>query len=363
MSFENVHLYLKAVKEVKYFLGLMSGTSLDGLDMALCSFEKNNDGFSYQMHYFKSVEYPSYWQQKLSEPFSWSALEMVKTDVELAKYWAEIIREEIKNMPFVPDFIGNHGQTIFHNPKLGYTTQIGNAATLSSELGIPVISDFRSQDVAHGGEGAPLVPICDFLLFSDYDACLNLGGIANISIKKAKCAFDISFCNLALNHYALKLGKAYDKNGDFARSGTINKDLLNELNDDSYYKKAHPKSLGKESLKIILEKVDNYTQLTVEDKLATLSEHFACKIAEVINQYKVSKLLTSGGGCFNLFMFDKIKSKLSGEVIVDCLDGLTESKEAIAFAFLAYLRYNEQVNIVSEITGAKKSVSAGCVYL
>lgn len=332
-------------------IGLMSGTSLDGVDLALC----NMDEKRHTILAAETVPYPAEWRQRLSTLEHSTALEYTKADVELGHYFGKIINEFTKQRNIPIDAIASHGHTIFHQPGIGLTTQIGDGNAIAAETGLPVVSDFRTLDVALGGQGAPLVPIGDELLFSQYDACLNLGGIANISYRKGgkRVAFDICPCNMALNRLAARLGLDYDPDGKNARKGTLNQELNKRLNQLEYYNITQPKSLGKEWFVEAFWPLLDASPLPVEDLLATATHHIAGQIAGVAHNQGVKTMLVTGGGAFNRYLIECIHMyEPSVEVIIP--DNLIINyKEALIFALLGYLRLTGQTNTWASVTGAR----------
>ncbi len=325
-------------------LGLMSGTSLDGLDVALCEF-----GEGYRILKAQTFCYPSDLQHRLEAAGQLSGLELMRLDRD----WADFAANCIKEYDFEGfELLASHGHTVFHKPHEGLTFQLGNGAVLAAKLGVPVVCDFRRTDVALQGQGAPLVPGAEIDLFSQFDACLNLGGIANITILNTKQAFDICPCNLVLNYYAQKMGMKYDKDGNTARSGTINYSIIKQWSDWSYYQKTAPKSLGKEDLGIF------FSQNDPQDMLATAVEHIAAQIS----LYLYGKTLITGGGVYNHFLIDKIRQKAKNAQIVVPDRLLIEFKEALCFAYLGWLRYEDKNNVFSCFTGASKDSLCGAVY-
>ncbi|MFM7729173.1 MAG: anhydro-N-acetylmuramic acid kinase, partial [Flavobacteriales bacterium] len=228
-------------------IGLMSGTSLDGLDVVYCSFVRNQR-WHFEIHAAQTISYGDEWRERLRNAHLLGGLELTNLHVELGKLHGEWVNLFMLQHNAKPDFIASHGHTVFHQPQKGITLQIGSAPHIAAATGVDVVSDFRTIDVALGGQGAPLVPVGDIFLFGEYPLCLNLGGIANVSVKKSLQieAFDISLCNIALNHFAEKLGVAYDAGGSLARSGTVNEQLLCALNALDFFHQPSPKSLGKE---------------------------------------------------------------------------------------------------------------------
>lgn len=346
----------------QYGLGLMSGTSLDGLDMALCKFDKQNGFYQFEICETHEIIYNQDYRSRLDQASDLDGYELMKLDYDFACFCAEHVNEFLKRVDCKPNFIASHGHTIFHDPSNGFTTQIGNGAVIAARTGITVVSDLRSLDTALGGQGAPLVPVGDQLLFHDYDACLNLGGIANISYQEGdkRAAYDISLCNIPLNFLARKLGYSFDPQGKLAAKGVVIDELLQKLEDLDYYKQAPPKSLGKESfLQPFLPLILGFNCSEV-DLLRTITEHIAIQIAKVIPEK--GKLLITGGGAFNTFLIDLIREKSPAEIVLPDTN-LIKFKEAIIFGFLGYLRLQHKNNSLSSVTGASQDSCGGAVYL
>lgn len=332
-------------------LGLMSGTSLDGIDLALCDI----DGKYYSLLAADTVPYPSEWQQRLRTLEHATALEYAKANIELGHLFGKTINEFIKDKNIQIDAIASHGHTIFHQPGLGLTTQIGDGDAIAAETGLPVVSNFRTLDVALGGQGAPLVPIGDELLFSNYEACLNLGGIANISYRSdnKRIAYDICPCNMALNHLAARLGLDYDPEGENAQHGQIDHRLLSVLDSIEYYRLEPPKSLGKEWFVDQFWPPVEQSPLPVPDLLATITHHIAGQIARVVEEQHISTLLITGGGAHNRHLIDSLHTFEPSVEITIPDKQIINYKEAIIFAFLGYLRLTRQVNTLASVTGAR----------
>lgn len=337
-------------------LGLMSGTSLDGLDIAYCDIR--DDGF--ELLAAETYPYPADVAQCLSKLETASAYEYVLMDVELGHLFGKLVNQFRSTHPGPVDAIASHGHTIFHQPQLGLTTQIGDGDAITAETGLPVIFNFRNLDVALGGQGAPLVPIGDRLLFGQYDACLNLGGIANISYETAQdsdspCqreAYDICPCNMALNLLAQRLGKAYDKSGLMARSGILDKALLERMDSLEYYHLPLPKSLGKEWF------VSNFAPILEGRKdthllLRTTVEHIAKQVANAAKGHGINTMLITGGGAKNKFLTARIQTLLPGCKIIVPKSDIIDYKEAIIFALLGFLRLEGRNNCLCSVTGAR----------
>lgn len=345
-------------------IGLMSGTSLDGIDIVYTQIVKNGEDYDFKLVHSETIPYSMNWEQKLRNSFSASKEVIAKLDIDYGSYLAELINQFIKkNRIAEVDFAASHGHTIFHKPDEGFTLQIGDGQTISSKTGLKVICDFRTQDVALGGQGAPLVPIGDRLLFSEYDYCLNLGGFSNISFEKnnERIAFDICPVNIVLNHYAKKLGFDYDKDGSIASKGRINKALLNKLNAISFYKAPIPKSLGFEFVNNSIFPIIDENQIRIEDILRTFVAHIVTQIAALFNNNKILKVLVTGGGAFNKFLISELKKNSKNEIVLPSTE-IMDYKEALIFALLGVLRSNNQTNCLSSVTGAFKDHSSGKIF-
>ncbi|QOW09462.1 anhydro-N-acetylmuramic acid kinase [Kaistella flava (ex Peng et al. 2021)] len=341
-------------------LGLMSGTSLDGLDICHAFFEKNEVGkWNFKILNAATFPYSEKWENKLRNAIYLSAEEIFELNSEYGFYLGQKVKEFIQKYSLENiDFIASHGHTVFHQPQKKFTVQIGDGRAIKLLTTIPVIYDFRSQDVLMGGNGAPLVPIGDELLFSEFDACLNIGGFSNISFKEngKRIAFDICPVNIVLNHFAKQLGKEYDENGNFARNGIINDKLLSTLNSIEYYHQNPPKSLGMEWVsEHILPELKNENPATI---LATFTEHAATQIAHIFNQYQIKKVLFTGGGTYNSHLVESIKNKTETEIIIQEKE-LIDFKEALIFAFMGVLRMRNDNNVLSSATGSSHDHCSG----
>ncbi|RXP52644.1 anhydro-N-acetylmuramic acid kinase [Lutibacter sp. HS1-25] len=346
-------------------IGLMSGTSLDGIDIVYTRISKENDIYNFNLIVTDTVKYDTIWENNLRNAFNAPKEEIEKLNIAYGNYLGEVVNDFLtKHKIKKVDFIASHGHTIFHKPNEGYTLQIGDGQAISDVTGLKVICDFRTQDVALGGQGAPLVPVGDKLLFSAYDYCLNLGGFANISYELAdkRIAFDICPTNIVMNHYTNLLGFAYDDCGKIASTGTINKDLLNELNNIPFYKAALPKSLGFEFVKETVFPMIDQFNLPVETVLRTFVAHIVTQIANCFNNKKTSKVLITGGGAFNTFLINELKKQTNNEIIIPNNE-IVNFKEALIFALLGVLRSENEVNCLSSVTGAIKDHSSGKIFV
>ncbi|MFN3996781.1 anhydro-N-acetylmuramic acid kinase [Algoriphagus sp.] len=352
----------------KYSLiGLMSGTSGDGLDMAYIHFELN-EVWSFQIARAKTVSFPVDLGRKLQEAHLLSSFELAQLDVDFGKWMGIQVSDFCKEFQLKPDAVASHGHTVFHQPASGLSLQIGNGWALHQASGKKVINDFRMLDVQFGGQGAPLVPIGDQLLFPTADFCINLGGISNISMEKGgvRIAFDCSPFNLLLNAEANKLGKPYDSGGEKARSGEVNLTLFEALNKLPFYSKVSAKSLGREDMEKDFFPLLKKSGLSSADTLSTLVEHFAFQITSVIktfSQKETPAVLITGGGAYNTYFIERLDHYLKKSWIQVAANAeLIEFKEALIFAFLGALRLRGENNCLASVTGASRDNCGGTLY-
>jgi anhydro-N-acetylmuramic acid kinase len=347
----------------------MSGTSLDGVDLAYCVFTYENENWIYKILNTNTFPYSPHWKDRLQGLMSVSGAELVTTDHLYGRYLGELARGFIRDNNLAPTFIASHGHTIFHEPAQHLTLQIGHGAYLAAAAGLPVVCDFRTLDIALGGQGAPLVPIGDRLLFGEYDFCLNLGGISNISCEtsQGRIAYDIGACNMLLNTLANQKGLEYDAGGALARQGNVSPQLLAQLNAPAFFRAPYPKSLGKEwvdahSLATLLA-----ADLPLEDKLHTACRHIAYQIGQAVQAAgtgKATRLLLTGGGALNQFLVELIRAELGPQVEAVVPDSqLINFKEALIFAFLGVLRWQQTPNCLQSVTGAQHDNIGGAVYV
>ena len=351
-------------------IGVMTGTSMDGVDIVYChiSFDKQ---WSYKILKTDCKPIPQEWKMRLNQLPKATAFDFSKTNVDFGKFLGERIRDFINeyHLQNEIDFIASHGQTVFHQPEKGVTVQIGDGATISATCELPVVCNFRTMDVAHGGQGAPIVPIGDKLFFSEYTFCLNIGGITNISFKNESeiMAYDICPSNLVLNDLAGFCGKEYDENGKLARAGKIDEQLLKELNNLDFYQKKSPKSLGAEFIDAYFMPVLKKYNIPVNDKLATVVEHIAMQVGKEINHFSGkfklnhSKMLVTGGGAFNTYLMERLKEFSLAEVVIPN-DETVKYKEALVMALLGVLRFRNEVNVLISVTGASKDTCGGEIF-
>lgn len=354
-------------EEQKYnVIGLMSGTSLDGVDIAFCRLEADiNHNWKYEIIHAETIPYTTEWKQQLVNSEKADALTFCQTHTDYGFYLGKLVNGFIAKHNTKPDFIASHGHTIFHQPQKRLTVQIGAGNAIAAEAGLPVVCDFRSTDVALGGQGAPLVPIGDELLFTEYDFCLNLGGFANVSYqhKGERIAFDICPVNIVMNAVCTHIGREYDHNGALAAQGRIHESLLDGLNNLPFYHipPNTPKSLGKEwVLENIFPLIEKFN-LSETIILRTFCEHVAIQIAKSLKEKPKGKLLVTGGGTYNSFLIKTIQQHTSHELVIPDKSTI-EFKEALIFAFLGVLRMRGENNCLKSVTGAKRDNCGGVIY-
>lgn len=347
-------------------IGLMSGTSLDGLDICCAQFTYADEKYSFEILASETIKYLDETRGNLENAFHFDKEKLDQLHLSYGEEIGEevnrfIQKHQLKNKV---DLIGSHGHTIFHEPEKGVTVQIGDGQKIADKTGIPVINDFRIKDVQLGGQGAPLVPIGDLLLFSAYQACLNLGGISNISFdwKGERIAFDIGPANMPINQIMKEEFRLeYDENGDKARSGKVNSILLEKLSQLPYYSKSFPKSLGREWIEQEFFPIIKEFKIPTEDILKTIVEHETDEIIRVFQKYDLQSCLVTGGGTHNSFFIERLKAKSKTEIIIPDKETI-EFKEALIFAFLAYLNWNDQINTLKSVTGASRDSIGGIQF-
>ncbi len=340
----------------------MSGTSLDGIDLAEIRFNYFEEKWSFKILAAETIPYSSFWRKELGEAINYSKESLERIDFKYTEKLSEEILKFIKKHAIQEiDAVCSHGHTVFHRPEKGVTCQIGNLPRLAKLLSQKVVCDFRVQDVALGGQGAPLVPIGDRLLFPRYDYCLNLGGFANCSYEKngERIAFDICPVNIVLNKYAQKLGKDFDEDGKIAALGKVDENLLDKLNSHSFYSEKPPKSLGLEWVKANIFPLLDALAISSETILSTFTEHVAMQLAK---QFSVnSSVLVTGGGAYNSFLIERLKAHAAVTVIIPAPE-IVEYKEALIFGLLGVLKLRNAINCLASVTGAERDHSSGKVY-
>lgn len=351
-----------ALKSLKV-LGIMSGTSTDGLDLALCLFSRAGNRFYYKLIAAETLQYSDDMKNALIRSMEISPRELIKLDHDYGKWIGSMCIDFLSRAGESADLIASHGHTVFHNPAGSYTLQIGNGQDIAVCCNIPVVYDFRSMDVALGGQGAPLVPAGDELLFGEYAACLNLGGFSNISYRQnnLRIAYDICPVNIALNYLAGRADMNYDRDGKTGRTGNIIKELLLNLENLPYYSALPPKSLGKEWF---IEWFIPHFKINAEikDIMRTVYEHISNRISTVTSAFKNSRILVTGGGAHNIFLMELLLEKSPCQYIIP-EKTLINFKESIIFGFLGYLRYHGINNCFKSVTGAVRDCCSGILVI
>lgn len=343
-------------------IGLMSGSSLDGLDICFVEFEENNAQWSFKIKSAKCYSYDEKFQHELRKIGEGSAFQLAQMHTKLSRITADYLLVFFEEYPESKNasLIVSHGQTIFHQPENSFTTQIGCGATLSALTGKTVVCDLRTYDIALGGQGAPLVPFGEKYLFPDCNSFLNIGGICNISIHHPDRieAYDVCPGNTLLNLLAQKESKSFDENGNKARSGQVNQDLLQQLSVLDYYQKSIPKSLGTEHLMNDWWNLIEKYPISIADAMATIVEHIAIELGKVLQNQKV---LVTGGGGLNSFLMERLAANTHAEIVLPSRE-MIEFKEALIIAFVGLNRFLGRNNFFSTVTGAQRDNMGGAIY-
>jgi anhydro-N-acetylmuramic acid kinase len=342
----------------------MSGTSLDGLDLCLAEFDFDGK-WGFRIIHTDCVNYDEDWRSKLATAHELFQEKLQQLNVEFGQFIGENVNSFLQeNQLAKPELVCSHGHTVFHQPEKGITIQIGDGQTIADITGITCVIDFRSLDVSLGGQGAPLVPVGDELLFSEFDACLNLGGFSNISFKEdgERRAFDICPVNIVLNPLANRLGRPFDESGLLAKAGEIDVSLLTNLNKLAVYQTKLRPSLAREWLEKEFLPILDASSTSIENKLRTMSEHAAQQISQVINsKSEKGSVLVTGGGAKNGFLIERLQD-LSNATIVIPDEQIINFKEALIFAFLGVLRIRNEINVLRSVTGAERDSCSGVVH-
>ncbi len=352
------------MKERYRVTGLMSGSSMDGVDLACCDFDWDGQQWEYDILEAETVPYSDKLLSKLEQACNWSRRDIDELDLELGSCYAGLLNGFHKKRNLLPDYIASHGHTILHDPQRGITLQAGNGRIMAEKTGVTVINDFRSADVAQGGQGAPLVPLGDRILFNKFEGCLNLGGFANISCENSqgeRIAYDLCPANMALNSVAALEGLTFDRDGEMARKGVIQKELFEKLNRLDYYSASGPKSLGREWFLDQFLPLMQESNIATNDLMATVLEHIALQISRGINDAGIQSLLITGGGTLNQTLVTRLKHYTTSSLVIPEVR-LIHYKEALIFALLGLLRIRGEINCLASVTGGKKDISAGTIY-
>jgi len=339
----------------------MSGSSLDGVDIAYCEFYQDST-WHYEIIESITIPYDEEWVMTLKNmPFQQGS-KLIEYDILYGNYIGKLVNDFLAVHKLQPAAVSSHGHTIFHNPSMNYTFQLGNGQAIATTTGMKTISDFRIGDIQLGGQGAPLVPIGDELLFNDYDFCINIGGIANISFREdnKRIAFDICPANQLLNYLSNQVGKQYDNNGSIAQLGKLDMELFTSLNNHPYYSLPFPKAISNQLIADTFISILDESDAKLEDVMYTVCKHIAFQINTIIKGRK-KKILITGGGAHNSFLISAINNEVGTNIIVPN-DTLIDFKEALIFAFMGVLRLENSVNCLASATGASRDSSSGVVY-
>lgn len=353
-------------------IGLMSGSSLDGLDIVFVNFQENSGKWTYTIECAGCLEYTKEWHTKLETAIHLPAKEYMLLHTAYGNYTGKKINEfiEMNELHHKVNLVGSHGHTTFHEPQKGMTHQLGDGATIAAVTKLPVVSDLRNLDVAFGGQGAPIVPMGEKLLFPDYHFFLNIGGIANISAVDEGnfIAYDVCAANRILNMLAQTNFEAFDEDGKMAAAGEIHQGLLEKLNSLEYYKMPFPKSLANDfGTDEVFPLIQTFL-LSPEDALSTYCEHIAIQIRNALSPFiKTSgeKLMITGGGAFNTYLIERISvhlNRIGVEVFIPGEETVAY-KEALIMALLGLLRWREQNTVLSSVTGASRNSIGGALWL
>ncbi|MBP6312977.1 MAG: anhydro-N-acetylmuramic acid kinase [Flavobacteriales bacterium] len=341
-------------------IGVMSGSSLDGIDLAWCEFIEENGGWEYSIREARTIQHTAQMRQRLTEVMQGSALDLARLHRDLGIAIGEECAELLQGSTI--DVIGSHGHTIFHKPAEGLTTQIGCGAHIAAISKTTTVCDFRTMDVAYDGQGAPLVPLGEKLLFPEHKAFLNIGGICNISLHHADRieGYDVCIGNQALNYLAEEAGERYDAKGAMARSGELNAPLLKNLNALPFHQQTPPRSLGREWFNEHVLPLINDRSIPLPDRMRTVVEHIALQLATALKDSS-SKCLVTGGGAYNTFLMDRIRAHSGADLEIPGAS-VVEFKEALIFALLGVLRMRDENTALASVTGAKQNSVGGAVY-
>jgi anhydro-N-acetylmuramic acid kinase len=360
-------------------IGLMSGSSLDGLDIVFAELHENAGNWSFEIKAADCYPYSEEWKARLQDAISLNARDYLLLHTDYGHYLGKEVNRFIESnqLHYQVGLIASHGHTSFHMPSRKMTAQLGDGAAIAAETGLPVVSDLRALDLAFGGQGAPIVPIGEKLLLSDYSMLLNLGGIANISLQTdaGYIAFDICAANRVLNMIAAMVNKEYDAGGQMASMGNLHEGMLEKLNELPYYKLPYPKSLANSFGTDEVFPLIKSFGLPHNDGLRTYAEHIVQQIRKSVEKeiqnirLKPGKsshqLLVTGGGAFNTFLINRLKEELSPldiEVVIPD-DNIIQYKEALVMALIGVLRWRQENNVLSSVTGAKRDSIGGAVWI
>lgn len=349
-------------------IGCMSGSSLDGLDMTLCQFQLHDGKADWSITAAETQSFPEDLRQALKTAPQLDGFTLQKLHADFGVFIGQSLRRWMERHHLKADYIASHGHTVFHDPAKHFTLQIGSGAHIAFHAGVDTITDFRSADIAAGGQGAPFAPVADKDLFPGYDGYINLGGIANISIvtpEGLRKGWDVGPCNQALNHLAEKAGRSFDPNGSMAASGKIIPSLLQTLVQSFPFEDGQPKGLSNAEVaqqwlkKLVAEEGD------VKDALATTTEAIAIMMTDHVKRSITGscRILVTGGGAHNTHLMERLAHHggLEIEWVVPSRD-IVDFKECLLMAWLGYLRVHHQPFGLPPFTGASTDTIGGAIY-
>lgn len=349
------------MEDLAHVIGAMSGSSLDGIDVARCTLWKDQGRWHHSIDEALTVPYPDAVRERLLRAADGSALDLARLHRDIGDLFGEACKQvDLEGV----DLISSHGHTVFHQPGERLTTQVGDGARIATLTGRPVVCDLRTKDVAYGGQGAPLVPLGERLLFPEFEAFINLGGISNIALHRdgTSTGHDVGTCNQALDVLAREAGLPYDADGAIARSGTVRPDLLERLDALDFYRLPPPRSLGREWFDARMRPLITDPGIPLADRLRTVAEHIAGQAGTALRKAGARRVLATGGGARNGFLIERIGAHSGAEVVLP--EGrLIDQKEALVFALLGLLRWRGEPNVLASVTGAERDSIGGAVYL
>ncbi len=342
-------------------IGVMSGSSLDGIDLALCRFGQKHGQWSFTVEAARTIPYGLEMKERLLAATEADGLELARLHRDIGMAIGQACHVLLQEHP--AELIASHGHTIFHQPDEGLTLQLGSGAHIAAASGLPTITDFRTLDVALGGQGAPFVPFGERHLFPEHRVFVNLGGIANIAVHggERSIGYDICPCNQALDLLANEAGKPYDADGAMARSGKVDAELLAALDALAFYKQPPPRSLGREWFDAQLKPLITSDAL-LADRMRTVMEHVAALVARELDKAGAGTGLFTGGGAHNGFLIERIAALGPARPVLPAKE-LIDYKEAVIFAFLGLMRWRGEANTLASVTGARRDSCGGALYL
>ena len=353
-------------------IGIMSGSSLDGLDIAYIQFTEQAKQWKFEILKAECRPFPDEWKPRLRDAVSLNARDHALLDHDFGHYIGQEVNRfiEAHELQYSVALIASHGHTTFHLPPRA-TVQVGHGAAIAAVTGLPVVSELRAVDVALGGQGAPIVPMGERLLWKEVPMFLNLGGIANISIRTpgAYIAYDICPANRVLNMLSAKAGREFDEGGRMASAGAVNETLLAAIEALPYYHQPYPKSLANDFGTDVVYPMLDAAGGRTEDLLRTFTEHIARQVSAAVEQHAHElgdspSLMVTGGGAFNTFLTDRLRDLLAPlRVRLELPDAdIIQYKEALIMGLLGVLRWRDEPTTLASVTGASRDAIGGAIW-